>query len=259
MNFTKGGAWTKSNESWWLCFVTPWYAIGAHHNPELSVDASLSRMDEFALGVDDLTTLRHRLFDELGFTGDTKHYYDPENSFLDVVLEKKESIPITLSVLTMEVGRLAGVKLEGIGMPGHFLVRSPLSGEYIDPFLAGEILDEAGCEQRFRQVTGVKGSVAFAPGMRPVATKQEILARMLNNLKAIYRSRNDGGSLEWVLRLRLALPIVPREEVAELGEALRLQGRFAEGAEEIEAVVEQHPELANPLNAVSRSLRATLN
>lgn len=216
-------------------------------------------MEEFALGVDDLTSLRRRLFDELGFNGDTEQYYDPENSFLDVVLEKRRSIPIVLSVLTIEVGRRAGIKLDGIGMPGHFLVRSPLTGEYIDPFFSGEILDEAGCEQRFRQVTGVKGSVAFAPGMRPVANKQEILARILNNLKAIYRSRNEGPCLEWVLRLRLAIPLVPREEVAELGEALRLQGRFREGAEEIEAVIEEHPELAVRLNPASRSLRATLN
>lgn len=233
--------------------------IGADHHPDMDVEACLNRLGEFAYGVDDLSTLRRRLFEELGFTGDTDAYYEPENSFLDVVLEKKTSIPITLSVLTIEVGRRAGIKLDGIGMPGHFLVRCSLTGEYIDPFFAGEILDEAGCEQRFRQVTGVRGSVAFAPGMRPVSNKQEILARMLNNLKAIYRSRNDGRSLEWVLRLRLAIPIVPREEVADLGEALRLQGRFLEGAQEIEAVIEQHPELAAPLNAAARSLRATLN
>lgn len=240
--------------------------MGSAHHPDMdsargrtTLDACIAQLDEFAYGVDDLTSLRRRLFEELGFSGDTEHYYEPENSFLDSVMERKRGIPITLSVLTIEVGRRAGISLDAIGMPGHFLVRSSLTGEYIDPFFGGEILDEEGCEQRFRQVTGVKGSVAFAPGMRPVSNKLETLARMLNNLKAIYRARGDGRNLEWVLRLRLAIPIVPREEVAGLGEALALQGRFLEGAVEIEAVLAKHPELAPTLTAASRSLRASLN
>jgi hypothetical protein len=95
--------------------------------------------------------------------------------------------------------------------------------------------------------------------MRPVSNKQEILARMLNNLKAIYKSRADGKSLEWVIRMRLGIPIVPREEVADLGEALALQGRFREGAAEIDAVAMEHPSLAKTLTPAARALRATLN
>ena len=129
-------------------------------------------------------------------------------------------------------------------MPGHFLVRSPMTGQYLDPFFNGELLDERGCEERFKQVTGVTASVSFGPGMRPVSSKHEVLARMLNNLKSIYKSRNDGRSLEWVIRMRLAIPSVPREEVADLGEALGLQGRFTEGAAEIDAVAQDHPDLA---------------
>lgn len=226
---------------------------------EIIPEVFLSRLDEFAYGVDDLDSLRKRLFDELGFTGDTENYYEPENSFLDIAIDKRRSIPITLSVLTIEVARRAGIKLDGIGMPGHFLVRSPLTGNYIDPFFRGEILDEVGCEARFKQVTGVTATVSFGPGMRPVSNKQEILARMLNNLKAIYKSRADGKSLEWVARMRLGIPIVPREEVAELGEALALQGRFKEGAAEIDAVAVEYPNLAKTLVPAARALRATLN
>lgn len=233
--------------------------IGAAGRPDLEVEAYLARMDEYALGVDDLASLRRRLFDELGYDGERERYYEPESSFLDLVMDRRRGNPITLSVVTMEVARRAGIKLEGIGLPGHFLVRSPLTGEYVDAFFNGELLDEQGIEARFRQVTGVAAEVKFGPGMRPVAGKLEILARMLNNLKAIYRARREGRSLEWVLRLRLALPIVPREEVADLGQALALQGRVQEGADEVLAVADAHPELADQLRAAARALRASLN
>jgi regulator of sirC expression with transglutaminase-like and TPR domain len=226
---------------------------------DLDAEVWLTRMEDFAYGVDDLDSLRRRLFAELGFDGERDGYYEPESSFLDLAIQRRRSIPITLSVLTMEVGHRAGIKLDGIGMPGHFLIRSPLTGDYIDPFFNGELLDEAGVEARFRQVTGVPTGVKFVPGMRPVSGKHEILARMLNNLKAIYRARSDGRSLEWVLRMRLALPNIPRDEVTVLGEALAMQGRVREGAEEVMAVAEEHPDLAEQLKAAARALRSSLN
>lgn len=234
-------------------------AIAAAGHPDLEPRVWLAHLDEFAYGIDDLDSLRRRLFEELGFDGERESYYVPESSFLDVAIRRRRSIPITLSVLTMEVGRRAGINLEGIGMPGHFLVRSPSTGDYIDPFFNGELMDEAGVEARFRQVTGVPAAVKFGPGMRPVAGKQEILARMLNNLKAMYKARSDGRSLEWVLRMRLAIPIIPRDEVTHLGEALALQGRVSEGAAEVLAVADEHPELADQLRAAARSLRSSLN
>ncbi len=233
--------------------------IAAADHPDLEPEIWLSRLDELAYGVDDLESLRRRLFTELGFDGERDGYYEPESSFLDVAIDRRRSIPITLSVLTIEVGRRAGIKLEGIGMPGHFLVRSPMTGDYIDPFFNGEVMDEQALEDRFRQVTGVPAAIKFGPGMRPVSSKQEILARMLNNLKAIYRARRNGRSLEWVQRMRLSIPIVPPDEVTDLGEALALQGRVQEGVEEVLAVAVTHPELADQLRAAARSLRASLN
>lgn len=233
--------------------------IAAGDHPELDPDPWLAQLDEFAFGVDDLDSLRARLFQELGFDGERETYYEPTSSFLDVAISRRRSIPITLSVLTMEVGRRAGIKLDGIGMPGHFLVQFPMTGRYIDPFFNGELLDEEGVEARFRQVTGVAAAVKFVPGMRPVSGKQEILARMLNNLKAIYKARKEGSSLEWVLRMRMALPIIPPEEVVDLGEALALQGRVSEGAAEVMAVAGAHPELAEQLSAAARAIRASLN
>lgn len=233
--------------------------IAAADHPELRREQYLTQLDEFSYGVDDLDSLRRRMFQELSFKGETEDYYAPESSFLDVAIDRRRGIPITLSVLMIEVGRRAGIKLQGIGMPGHFLVRFPMTGQYLDPFFGGEILDEQGCEERFKQVTGVAAKISFGPGMRPVSTNKEILARMLNNLKAIYKARTDGRSLEWTARLRLALPNVPREEVADLGEALALQGRFREGAAEIDAVAREHPTLAPTLAPAARALRASLN
>lgn len=234
-------------------------AIAAADHPDLEPERWLRRIEDYAYGVNDLDSLRRRLFKELGFDGERDTYYEPESSFLDVAIQRRRSIPITLSVLTIEVGRRAGIKLDGIGMPGHFLVRSTLTGDYVDPFFNGELLDEEGVAARFRQVSGVPAAVKFVPGMRPVSSRQEILARMLNNLKAIYKARSDGRSLEWVLRMRLALPIIPREEVSDLGEALALQGRVREGAAEVMAVAEEHPELAEQLKAAAKSLRSSLN
>lgn len=234
-------------------------AIARADHPQMEPDSWLTKMDEFAYGVDDLDSLRRRMFDELGFDGERDDYYEPDSSFLDRAIERRRSIPITLSVLMIEVGRRAGIKLDGIGMPGHFLVRSPLTGDYIDPFFNGELLNEQGVEDRFRQVTGIAAAVKFVPGMRPVSTKQEILARMLNNLKAIYKARRDGVSLEWVMRMRLALPTIPRDEVTDLGEALAMQGLVREGAAEVMAVADENPELELQLEAAARALRSSLN
>ncbi|HEX2054685.1 MAG TPA: transglutaminase-like domain-containing protein [Actinomycetota bacterium] len=233
--------------------------LSAADHPDIEMESYLARIDEMAYGVADLESLLLRLFTEVGFDGEREHYYEPESSFLDLVIDRRRGNPITLSVLTIEVGRRAGIKLEGIGMPGHFLVRSPMTGEYVDPFFKGELMDEEAVEARFRQVTGLATQVRFGPGMRPVSSKLEILARMLNNLKAIYRARSDGRSLEWVLRMRLAIPIIPRDEVTDLGQALALQGRVHEAAAEVLAMADAHPELADQLRAAARSLRASLN
>lgn len=234
-------------------------AIAAGAEPELEPERWLRELDRMAAGVRGLGGLRGRLFEELGFAGNSQGYYDPENSFLHRVIERRLGIPITLSVLAMEVGRRAGIELVGIGMPGHFLVRVGSSGPYLDAFYGGQVLDEAGCEARFRAATGAGPDVAFGPHLLPVVSKHRILDRMLANLRAIYRARSSGEDLEWVLRMRLALPHVERSEAAELGEAVAMQGRFREGAEEIERHAEGDGEASEPLLAAARALRARLN
>jgi regulator of sirC expression with transglutaminase-like and TPR domain len=89
--------------------------------------------------------LAELLFDELGFEGDHDDYYDPRNSYLDEVMIRRKGIPISLSVLTIAVAERAGMDVEGVGFPGHFLVRVGGSeGVYQDPFNGGELLDGHG-------------------------------------------------------------------------------------------------------------------
>jgi regulator of sirC expression with transglutaminase-like and TPR domain len=232
-------------------------AIAAGAEPDLDPDLWLLKLDEFASGVDTLEDLKSRLFKELGFRGDTRSYDDPQNSLLPRVIERRRGIPITLSVLMMEVGRRAGIPLEGIGMPGHFLVRSPETGDYFDAFNSGEVLDLRGCEELFRVTSG--SEVEFGPEMLPVASKLQILTRMLNNLQQTYRAEMNGAHLEWVTRMKMSTPGSSPREVVTLARALVLQGRVTDGAAEVEAVADRHPDLREGLLAVARALRASLN
>ncbi|MDP8970928.1 MAG: transglutaminase-like domain-containing protein [Actinomycetota bacterium] len=233
--------------------------IAAGGEPGLAVPRWLGELDRLAEGLDGLADLRRRLFDELGYTCNTDDYYDPSNSFLHRVIERRVGIPITLSVLVIEVGRRAGVELEGVGMPGHFLLRLPGTDVYLDPFHGGELLDERGCEAHFRAVSGAHPQIDFGSHLLPTASIHEILSRMLANLRGIYLRRGSAADLEWVLRMRLELPEVPSSEVGELGRVLAAQGKFLEGAVMLERRAPAHPHLSGTLRATARALRARLN
>jgi len=144
---------------------------------------------------------------ELGFRGNQEEYYDPLNSFLHMVIERRLGNPITLSVLGIEVGRRAGLPLSGIGLPGHFLLRDDGGGGFYDPFNGWERIDPA--------------SVDLGLELLPAQSKVQMLARMLGNLVRIYQERGDRVNLEWVLRLRLALPGTPERLQGRLETALR--------------------------------------
>ena len=126
---------------------------------ELGVFDALAEGAPSGAGADAPAALAHHLFVELGFTGNRDHYTDPENSYLDAVLDRRLGIPITLSVLMMEVGRRLDVPLRGVGMPGHFLVGGG-PGEWFDPFNRGERLDLNGCAARFAET---QNAAAFRP------------------------------------------------------------------------------------------------
>jgi regulator of sirC expression with transglutaminase-like and TPR domain len=137
-------------------------------------------------GVERVAALNRYFFEELGFEGNREDYYDPRNSFLNRVLARRKGIPITLSVAYMEVGRRAGMRVEGVGMPGHFIVRAYGGSDaavLVDPF-HGEVVDEEDCQRRLDEMYG--GQVALSDEHLRAVTKREILVRLLTNLKGIY-------------------------------------------------------------------------
>ena len=236
--------------------------IAAHANPALDIDAQRQRLDELAAACDEpvLASVTERLFAIEGFHGNDADYYDPRNSYLDEVLDRRLGIPITLSIVLMEVARRVGIDLHGVSMPGHFLVR--LRGEppvLLDAFEGGRLLSEHECEQRFRAVQGP--AAPFDPGyLEPVGTIA-ILARVLNNLRTIHLQRQDSRSLEWVLRLRGLLPGATLDERSERAGVLAALARFDEAAILLEDLASQAPEpaKAEALTSKARRLRARLN
>lgn len=154
-----------------------------------------------------LETLNHYLFDELGFAGDTENYYDPRNSYLNDVLERRTGIPISLSTVYMTVARHSGLPIRGVGFPGHFLVKFAGEGEEIvlDPFNRGAILTEADCQRLLDQATA--GRARFSRELLGATGTKAILARMLGNLKGIYAAtRQYAKALACVERILLLTP-----------------------------------------------------
>ena len=249
--------------------------IAAHARPELNVAAELGRLDELAAGCKEPTLdgLTHHLFDELGFRGNREEYQDPENSYLDQVLRRRTGIPITLSVLTMEVGRRLGVALDGVGMPAHFLVRHRKDpGTFLDPFGGGRRLDAAGCRDIFTNLggtgPGARGRPPDSGGvsrlqwqdsfLEPVETRA-ILNRMLLNLQGVFLPA-DLRSATWVLELRLAIPGLALADRLGLARALGSMGQFGVAAAALDrAADELPPEEADTVRAESRGLRARHN
>ncbi len=234
-------------------------AIATGADPELDAGTSLRELDRLADNVDSLETLIHRLFAEVGFVGNTTRYYDPRNSLLDHVIDRRLGIPITLSIICIEVGRRAGMSLEGVSMPGHFLVRPMATDYYLDAFHGGALLDLAGCEALFRASTQAGPNVRFGRHLLTPSPRRAIFARILENLRVAYRRLGQPADLEWVLRMRLALPGAGAPELIELGNALGRQGRFRDGAMFLESQIPQWPQHAELLEQTARGLRAQLN
>jgi regulator of sirC expression with transglutaminase-like and TPR domain len=152
------------------------------------------------------------LFEERGFRGNAEEYYDPRNSFLNDVVDRKLGIPITLSIIYMEVGRRVGMPLLGVGMPGHFIMKYAELEEdiYIDPFNKGRILSRQACEELIQQLYGEP--VPFHETFLAPVSKKQILARMLMNLKAIYIQTKDYlKALSVVERLLIIQPDTEQE------------------------------------------------
>ena len=237
--------------------------IAAHASPGLDIAAQLARLDEMAdrVGSPDVDGVCTLLFDTLEFRGDRQHYDDPRNSLLDQVLDRHLGIPISLSVLLIEVGRRCGVALAGVGMPGHFLVLDPEAPELlIDAFAGGQRLSRSDCE---RLLLGVIGSPAtLEPEMLvPVGTRT-IVARVLANLDQSFKRRSDQRSLAWVTRLRAAIPGLTVANRMALADQLAGFGQFGEAASLLEELASDDvidADVARTLRTRATGLRAHLN
>jgi regulator of sirC expression with transglutaminase-like and TPR domain len=173
--------------------------VATHACPGLDVPRYLARIDELGAALGSripadatvsqrIAALNQYLFGDLGFAANTGDYYDPRNSFLHDVLERRVGIPITLSILYMEVGRRVGLPLQGVSFPGHFLVKCALSEGLVvlDPYSGGISLGLSDLQKRLREVQGGEVSRAIIAGLLVAAGKKDIILRMLRNLKAIY-------------------------------------------------------------------------
>jgi regulator of sirC expression with transglutaminase-like and TPR domain len=232
--------------------------IAQEEYPQLDIEAYVAKIDRLASAVSGrsggetdpyrlIACLNYVLFNQEGFRGNRDDYYDPKNSFLNDVIERKKGIPITLAVLYMEVARRVGLTLHGVGFPGHFLVRYPKDEVIIDPFHKGEIRSLEELEGFLREL--YKGAVTLRPEFLAPISKKQILKRMLNNLKMIYLKQQELlKALSVVDRLLLLEPDSAQEirdrglinlkldcfsqALEDLENYLKL-ARYAEDAEEI--------------------------
>ncbi len=188
-----------------------------------------------------LQILNRYLFDELGFHGNEDDYYDPRNSFLGEVLRRKTGLPITLSLVYVEVGKRAGLTLAGVGFPGHYLVRLEEEGgpRFVDPFHGGRALEEEGLKSLLREGSGQE--VPLDPAFLRPATERETLTRLLYNLKGLYMTSEDFEKLLQVLDLLLLLDPQSSLDRRDRGLLHYEVGEFLKARADLQAYLELDP------------------
>jgi regulator of sirC expression with transglutaminase-like and TPR domain len=224
--------------------------------PQLTISPYLDQLDSIAARIE--SRLRHDdtplqvvgkinaiLYGELGFHGNSEDYYDPRNSFFNDVMERRTGIPISLSAVYMEVARRLTFPLAGVGMPGHFLVKYDDRSEefFVDPFNQGEVLTHEDCQIKLKNLYG--DALEFSDQMLEAVTHRQILARMLNNLKAIYlKGQTYDKGLAMVEMMMLVDPDNP-EQYRDRG-LLRMRLRqFEKAARDLEHYLKAAPSAAD--------------
>jgi regulator of sirC expression with transglutaminase-like and TPR domain len=192
-----------------------------------------------------VATLNAYLYEELGFSGNREHYDDPRNSFLNEVLDRRLGIPISLAVIYLEIGRRAGLRLEGVNFPGHFLVRAPASpgsaGDdlIVDPFHAGALLSEVDCRHLLRQHLGEEA--AFDHALLATATRQHIVVRVLVNLKRLYVRMRSFPQARAIADLLLAVDPSALSELRDRGLLAYHMEDFGAALKDLEAYLRMMP------------------
>jgi regulator of sirC expression with transglutaminase-like and TPR domain len=237
--------------------------------PSVDVEAHLAELNSMAQEVKryfhgDLAARVHGLtrylFHDMGFRGNQKNYYDPLNSYFNQVLERRTGIPITLSVLVMALGKRVGLKVEGIGLPGHFVVKAVDAGKEVvfDPFHGGRVLTAADCENVVHQVT--KREITVTPETLRGLPLCLIVMRMLNNLKTIYLKQPDMPRAIRVLQRLRQLAPEDIELQRDLGICLVHAGQHGKAVDFLTVYVQQAPDAmdAEAVRDVLRRARGTI-
>ena len=200
-----------------------------------------ARLDPQWNNLQKLARLRNYVFDDLGFAGDHRDYYSPSNSLLHEVMKRRRGVPLTLAIVFMELGWRVGIPFEGVGFPGHFLVR--LTGEpgdlLLDPFTHGTSIHEDDCRRMLLDASG--GRLEFSDRYVASVSKRAMIVRLLHNLKGAYlRAGDDAGALGAVERLLL---IRPRDldEVRDRGLLLYRLKRYGAAFEALQAYLTALP------------------
>jgi regulator of sirC expression with transglutaminase-like and TPR domain len=236
--------------------------VALEEYPELDSQPYLDRLDELGRALRtriaseaaperQIAALNALLFGEEGFRGNAANYYDPRNSYLNEVLDRRLGIPITLALIYVEVGKRAGMPLSGVGFPAHFLVAYEAEPRLlVDPFDCGHMLSLSDCEQLLQNVFGSSGRLE--PRYLAASPPRQILARVINNLKAAYER---AGDLARAVRASEQLSIV-QPSALELRERGNLRFRLADlngASADLGQYLEFEPEAADAA-AVRRQL-----
>jgi len=232
--------------------------------PGLNIERYLAEIERMALRLRGATpqnasveervvALNQFLFGDLGYRGNTDQYYDPRNSYLNEVIDRKTGIPITLAVLYMGIGRRVGLPLQGVSFPGHFLVRMRLRGGtlVLDPFAGGAPQSEDDLRERLKRVIpkGAAGNVPLADlpleqFLEP-ATNRQILARVLRNLKGIYRETDKPERMLEVLNRMLVVVPDATGELRDRGFLYQRLECYRAALKDLNDYVEREPEASD--------------
>jgi regulator of sirC expression with transglutaminase-like and TPR domain len=225
-------------------------AIARIEHPDLAPGPALAELDELAArssvsaaggrrAVDRLCSF---LFEDEKFRGNAEDYYDPRNSCLNDVLDRRLGIPITLAVVVMEVGRRVGLDICGIGLPGHFCVGARVDGELVilDPFASGRALDRANAEAIASRAVG--RAVRLTDAHFVPTTRSQIVVRMLRNLEGIYARREDWTKALAVIDRLLVVDADAPTHRRDRGTVLVKLGELHRGASEWERYLKRYPQ-----------------
>jgi len=226
--------------------------IAAEEYPRMDVELYLDRLEQFAdlarteaadaqNPLEIITALNTTLFERLGFHGNRENYYDPRNSYLNDVIDRRTGIPITLTIVYIDVAKRIGFSIMGVGMPFHFLAKhqSEDGDLFIDTFNSGRLLGPAGCKELIKQMSG--GSVELQSSHLEEVTKKQILTRVLSNLLGIYSTSDHRRALSVIDRLLLINP-ESAMYTRDRGLLLAKVGDGKNAIAELERYIEQMPE-----------------